>query len=134
MWWFTNREEQTMARRLRERRAIAQQLARDVKVSHLATNNNRLATDALRHAQDDEALFERVFGEPMPAQLRIALHLEVDLWTDTKNKLNDQRVVQRRLATIQQLQTLEREMLHTPLVRRYTQAVERLQRERTAGQ
>ncbi len=132
MWWFTKPEERRMARRLKVRRAIAQRLARDASILRLAQNNNALAAEALRLAQEDEGAFERLFGEPMPVQLRNALHLETDTWTDIKNKLNtDHRTTQRRLATVQKILTLEREMLHTPLARRYQTAIDRLQK---AGQ
>ena len=131
MWWFTAREERTMARRLNQRRALAQRLARGIGIARLAQSNDALATDALRLSQEDEAVFERLFGEPMPAQVRTALHLETDVWIDIKNKLtNDHRALQRRLTTIEKILRLEREMLHTPLVRRYQTALDRLQRNR----
>ena len=120
-----------MARRLNQRRALAQRLARGIGIARLAQSNDALATDALRLSQEDEAVFERLFGEPMPAQVRTALHLETDVWIDIKNKLtNDHRALQRRLTTIEKILRLEREMLHTPLVRRYQTALDRLQRNR----
>jgi len=131
MWWFTPREERTMARRFKERRVLAQQLARDASIARLAQHNKALASDALRQSQADEVVFERLFGEPMPVQLRTALHFEADVWIEIKNKLaGDQRALQRHLATIQKILALERDMLHTPLVRRYQQALGRLQRDR----
>jgi glycine/D-amino acid oxidase-like deaminating enzyme len=131
MWWFTPREERTMARRFKVRRAFAQRLARDANTARLAQNNKTVAAEGLRLSQEDEAAFERLFGEPMPAQLCTALHLETDVWIDIKNKLTgDHRALQRRLVIIEKVLALEREMLHTPLVRRYQQALGRLQRDR----
>jgi hypothetical protein len=131
MWWFTAREERTMARRLNQRRTLAQRLARDATIARLAHNNTALAAEALRLSQEDDVVFERLFGEPMPVPLRTALHLETDVWMSITNKLpNDHRALQRRLATIQKILALEREMLHTPLVRRYQQALDRLQPDR----
>jgi hypothetical protein len=131
MWWFTKREERTMARRFKQRRGFAQRLARDATIARLAHNNTALAAEALRLSQEDEAVFERLFGEPMPVHVRTALHLETDVWIDIKNKLtNDHRALQRRLTTIQKILVLEREMLHTPLVRRYQTALDRLHRDR----
>lgn len=135
MWWFTPSEERTMARRQKGRRGIAQQVARDAGVQRLAPNNARLIATALAQAAADEALFERLYGEPMPAPLRIAVHLEVYTWTLLQNTPNnDKRLVQRRATMLNKLLTLEREMLHTPLTRRYEAALDRVHQELKAGQ
>ena len=125
MWWFTPSGERTMARRYKKRQSYAQQLSRDKSIPRLAERNAALIAESLRLAKEDEPLFERLFGEPMPAQLRIALRVEVTLWTELKNKQpNDYR----RLPAIEEILRLERQMLHTPLVRRYQRAIDRLRR------
>lgn len=136
MWWFTNSEERTMARRQLERRAIAQRLSRDANIQRLAKENESLVDRALASVQADEAVFERLYREPMPSALRVAVHLETHAWTLIKNTLNnnERRYLQRRLDHIQRILTLEREMLHTPLTRRYQNALERITADLKAGQ
>lgn len=135
MWWFTPNEERTFARRLNERRVLATRLSREAGILRLSRENTALAEAALRLAQGDEALFEHLYGEPMPAPLRIAVHLEVDVWMMIKNTLNndERRLLPRRLDNIQKLLTLEREMLHTPLTRRYEVAIDRIHRDLKGG-
>jgi hypothetical protein len=132
MWWFTPREERTMARRLKTRRAIAQQLSRDADIPRLAENNARLIANASNKTREDETVFETLYGEPMPAVLRSALHLETEIWTLLHNNQHDPQR-QRRLAIINQLLTLEREILHTPLTKRYETTLDRLRKELKTG-
>ena len=125
MWWFTPSPERRMKRRYKKRQSYAQQLARDTKITRLAERNANLIAESLRLATEDGSVFERLFGEPMPTQLRLALTIEVNLWTELQNKQphND-----RRLPAIVELLRLQGQMLHTPLVRRYQPRLDRLRR------
>lgn len=119
-----------MAHRYQARQRTAQLLRRDLRLSKLAKQNDASIAEALRLTLEDETIFERLFGEPMPTQLRAALHAEHQLWTQTQNHPNNDPQTIRRLNNIQKLLSLQQQMLHTPLTHKFQQAIERILRER----
>jgi hypothetical protein len=130
MWWF-QRPEHVYRRRLRQRLAIAQRLARDVSITRLQRENQLVSDTALRHTQDDEDTFTRLFGEPLPAILHTALHLERETWTTLTNNLHRQAPEQnqRLLRAIQQILATEQELVTTPLTKRYERRLEQVRKE-----
>lgn len=90
-----------------------------------------MSDTALRSAQDDDSVFTRLFGEPPPATLHAALHLERETWTTLTN--NQQRFVpeqnRRLLRAIQKLLATEEEILTSPLTKRYERRLETLRKE-----
>lgn len=131
MWWFPQRPERAYRQRLRERLAIAQRLTRDVKVRRLATENGALTLVALQHAQEDETVFERLFGESPPLPLQRSLQLERDAWTDLSNNLHQQSPERTRktLRGIIRVLSIEEEILTSPLHLRFVHALDRVRRE-----
>lgn len=130
MWWFTPRDKRTMIKRVLRRQALAERVLRDATIPRLTANNKDIARTAVRLAREDEALFERVFGEPMPLQLRAALQVEEELWTtltrtETYSEQN-RRQVQEHAKKAHQVLTLERDMLNSPLTQRFLRALARI--------
>lgn len=131
MWWFPKRPERIYRQRLRNRLAIAQRLTRDVKVRRLASENQTLCQTALNRTNEDETVFERLFGEPLPTPLHHAVRLERDAWTNLTSQLNQQTTERNRktLRGIQRALAVQEEILTSPLSRRFETALERIKRD-----
>ena len=118
-------------RRLRQRLAIAQRLARDSSITRLQRENQIVSETALRSAQEDEHVFDRLFGEPLPAMLHAALRLERETWKtliETQQRLApDQN--RRLLRAIQTVLATEEAILTSPLTKRYERRLEQLRKE-----
>jgi len=126
------KEERIMRRRIRQREALSQRLARDLPLVRLAVNNMHSSLKRSRLRKATKRCSSACMVSPCRRRCARASHLEVDVWMDLKNKLEqraEHRTLQSRLRSLQKLLALKREMLHSPLVRRYQQATERLLRE-----
>jgi len=127
MLWFTPNTKSRMKRRYSARVRCAQLLRRDIRLQRLLSENAALVSRCLETTQADEREFVALFGEPMPDHLRIAAHLEADVWMSLRNLLDaakkqngdvyDQTAerVRERTETLCKLLALEQEILYSPL-------------------
>jgi hypothetical protein len=133
MLWFHKDNQGTMRHRYKRRTGYAQLLQRDVKRPGLLAANALLAQQGFESADADEHEFTTLFGEPMPEHLRIAVHLETDLWVAVRTSLDGARnatrtaqhytrlvsQVRRELTTLLKLLDLEQEIMHSPLSKQF---------------
>jgi hypothetical protein len=140
MLWLHRSKQGQMAHRYKVRTGHAQVLQRDTADQSLLTANISLIRQGFESADVDEHEFATLFDEPMPEHLRIAAHLEADLWLALRTTLESARAtkltteeyhrlvphLRQELTTLLKLLDLEQEMLYSPLTKRFTDQVKLL--------
>lgn len=135
MLWFTKDKRARMTHRYKERALYVDLLQRDLALPAQVRDNTLLARRGFDAADADPHEFATLFGEPMPEHLRIAVHLETDLWVAIHTTLDGarnaklapqeyQRLVpnlRRELETLQKLLALQAEIMYSPLSKHFTE-------------
>ena len=133
MLWLHKNKQGHMMRRYKERTGYAQVLSRDIARQRRLNANTTITKEAFDAAEEDEHEFATTFGEPMPEHLRTALAFETDLWLALhttlasvhKAGLTDDEyrrlmpTLRNELGTITKLLDLEKEILQSPLTKRF---------------
>ncbi len=133
MLWFHQDKQGRMRHRYKVRAGYAQVLLRDAARHSLLNNNALLAQQGFEAADADEHEFTTIFAEPMPEHLRIAVHLETDLWVALRTTLDSARTgklsaqdyarlalpVRKELSTLLKLLDLEQEIMYSPLSKHF---------------
>jgi hypothetical protein len=129
MLWFTKDKRSRMTHRYKERTRYAALLKRDLDLHDALPALIGLAEAGFSRVEGDEHEFVLLFREPMPDQLRIAVHLETDLWVALRTTLDaaknagitaqeyDRLLPQLRenLSKLGKVLDLEAEIMYSPL-------------------
>lgn len=144
MLWFTKDKRSRMTRRYKERQGTSALLARDLHVYDTLPSLISLTEQGFSRAQADEQEFVKLFGEPMPEHLLIAVHLETDLWVALRTTLESARNVlnpqdyerllpqlRHRIGLLDKTLALEAEIMYSPLSRHFQEQLRFLREVRS---
>ena len=88
--WFHKDKQARMSHRYKVRTGIVEVLPH-VSLAKQITDNLVLTQQGFESADADPHEFTELFAEPMPEHLRIAAHLEADLWVAVHTTLDGAR-------------------------------------------
>lgn len=142
MLWFTKDKRSRMTHRHKDRQGFVALLQRDLHLHDTLPALIGLTEAGFSRAQADEPEFLALFEEPMPEHLRLALHLETDLWVAIRMTLQAARnagitvqeydrllpQLRQKLTTLNKLLELEREIMYSPLHNHFIDELVRLRK------
>jgi hypothetical protein len=140
MLWLHKDKQGQMMQRYKERARDAEFLKRDCAIQRLLTNHILVTKRAFESADADAHEFSTLFEEPMPDHLHTAVFQETNLWVVLHTTLESARQLQlstenyqrlipqvhRILNRIIALIDIEREILYSPLTKRFNDRLQQL--------